>query len=68
MEAAARGWVNKARRLPGRHLLEGVRVGRIGIGGGGEQRVGVGMKRVFEQAAGIGLFDQVPGVHHEDAF
>jgi len=67
MEAATRWRIGQTGWLTGRHFLKGFGVVRIRVGGGGQQGVSVGMQRILQQAARVGFFDQITGVHHEDA-
>ena len=66
METASRRRIHQAGWLARRHFFERFGIARIGIRGGGQQGMSIGMKRIVKQAACFRLFDQIAGVHHED--
>jgi hypothetical protein len=66
MKAAAVWRVDQTGWLTGRHVLERIRIARIGVRCCSQQSHCIRMKRVFEQAACFAFFNQVSCVHHKD--
>src|SRR5512139_1051522 len=67
MEAASRRWVDQAGRLASRDFFKGQRILVIWLGSGGQQGQGIGVFWIAQQIVDLAFFDQLPGVHDEDA-